>query len=413
MPLRRLAYARSGDKGNNANIGVIARRPEFAAVIAEQVTDRAGPRALRASTSTDRSGAGQMPGLPAINFVLEGALGGRGGTSTLRYDPQGKSFGGDAAGDADRGSRRVGPRRPADRSGGAGEPARRRSWSPTAARSRCGSSARCAELGIASVAVFHALDAGGPPVRAADEAVQLYGETPVGAYLDIDAIVAAAAEHRRARRSIPASASCPRTPAFAEAVTAAGRDLDRPAARRDAARWATRSPPSGWPARRACRRCPAPTAPSATPTPRWRRPSGSATRCWSRRARAAAARACGSPATPTTCARRSTRASAEAPASFGDGRVFVERFVERPRHIEIQVLADSHGTVIHLGERECSIQRRYQKVIEECPSPFVDAAMRAAMGATAVALARAVGYVSAGHGRDDRRRATAASSSWR
>ena len=76
--------------------------------------------------------------------------------------------------------------------------------------------------------------------------------------------------------------------------------------------------------------------------------------------------------------------------------MFVERFIERPRHIEVQVLADAHGGVVHLGERECSIQRRYQKVVEECPSPFVDDDMRRAMGETAVALAREVGYVSAG-----------------
>jgi propionyl-CoA carboxylase alpha subunit len=86
----------------------------------------------------------------------------------------------------------------------------------------------------------------------------------------------------------------------------------------------------------------------------------------------------------------------EAKASFGDDRVFIEKFVTQPRHIEIQVLGDRHGNVIHLGERECSIQRRNQKIIEEAPSPFLDAATREAMGAEAVALAKAVGYYSAG-----------------
>ncbi len=90
------------------------------------------------------------------------------------------------------------------------------------------------------------------------------------------------------------------------------------------------------------------------------------------------------------------RTSAEAVAYFGDGAVYVERYVEKPRHIEIQVLGDRHGNVIHLGERECSIQRRHQKVIEECPSPIVDADLRERMGAAAVAAARAVGYDSAG-----------------
>jgi propionyl-CoA carboxylase alpha chain len=86
----------------------------------------------------------------------------------------------------------------------------------------------------------------------------------------------------------------------------------------------------------------------------------------------------------------------EAAASFGDDRIFIEKFVTQPRHIEIQVLADSHGTTLYLGERECSIQRRNQKVIEEAPSPFLDAATRKAMGEQACALARAVGYTSAG-----------------
>ena len=86
----------------------------------------------------------------------------------------------------------------------------------------------------------------------------------------------------------------------------------------------------------------------------------------------------------------------EAKASFGDDRIFIEKFVTQPRHIEIQVLGDTHGNVIHLGERECSIQRRNQKVIEEAPSPFLDAETRAAMGEQAAALARAVDYCSAG-----------------
>ena len=89
-------------------------------------------------------------------------------------------------------------------------------------------------------------------------------------------------------------------------------------------------------------------------------------------------------------------AAREAEAGFGDGRVFAERYIERPRHVEIQVLADGHGATVHLGERECSIQRRHQKVLEESPSPALDADLRAAMGEAAVAFARAVGYENAG-----------------
>jgi pyruvate carboxylase subunit A len=87
---------------------------------------------------------------------------------------------------------------------------------------------------------------------------------------------------------------------------------------------------------------------------------------------------------------------AAAARSFGDSRVFLERLVERPRHIEIQILADAHGNVIHLGERECSIQRRHQKLLEECPSTAVSEELRQSMGAAAVTAARAVGYVNAG-----------------
>jgi propionyl-CoA carboxylase alpha chain len=91
-----------------------------------------------------------------------------------------------------------------------------------------------------------------------------------------------------------------------------------------------------------------------------------------------------------------TRAKSEAKSSFGDDRVFIEKFIVNPRHIEIQVLGDKHGNVIYLGERECSIQRRNQKVIEEAPSPLLDEKTRKAMGEQAVALARAVNYDSAG-----------------
>ncbi len=89
-------------------------------------------------------------------------------------------------------------------------------------------------------------------------------------------------------------------------------------------------------------------------------------------------------------------ASREALAAFGDGRVYLERYLERPRHIEVQVLADGHGHSIHLGERECSIQRRHQKIIEECPSPAVDRGLRERMTAAALAAARAVSYTNAG-----------------
>ena len=89
-------------------------------------------------------------------------------------------------------------------------------------------------------------------------------------------------------------------------------------------------------------------------------------------------------------------AQREARQAFGDDSVYIEKYLERPRHIEIQILADAHGKVLHLGERECSVQRRHQKMIEEAPSPVVDAGLRARMGAAAVAAAAAVGYRNAG-----------------
>src|SRR6201989_1367588 len=89
-------------------------------------------------------------------------------------------------------------------------------------------------------------------------------------------------------------------------------------------------------------------------------------------------------------------ARSEAASAFGDESVYMEKDVERPRHIEIQIFSDTHGNHVHLGERECSIQRRHQKVIEECPSPINDAELRERMGAAAVGIARAADYVGAG-----------------
>ncbi|MDH5177779.1 MAG: hypothetical protein OEX15_14060, partial [Gammaproteobacteria bacterium] len=99
-------------------------------------------------------------------------------------------------------------------------------------------------------------------------------------------------------------------------------------------------------------------------------------------------------AAPFTDALRS--AAAEAAKAFGDGRLILERAVIEPRHVEVQVFADSHGNVLHLGERDCSVQRRHQKVIEESPSPAVDPELRERMGATAIAVAREIGYCGAG-----------------
>ncbi|MDH4227436.1 MAG: acetyl-CoA carboxylase biotin carboxylase subunit [Deltaproteobacteria bacterium] len=89
-------------------------------------------------------------------------------------------------------------------------------------------------------------------------------------------------------------------------------------------------------------------------------------------------------------------AKREALAAFGDGEVFIEKYCEKPRHIEVQLLADEHGNIVHLGERECSIQRRHQKIIEEAPSPFVDERLRDKIGESAVKLAKSIGYTNAG-----------------
>ena len=193
-------------------------------------------------------------------------------------------------------------------------------------------------------------------------------------------------------RSTRATASWPRTPSFAADVSARpgltlGGSRPPEAIERMGDKLAAKALADEGGGSEHCR---APRTPAAADRT-W------ATRCWSRPRREAAARACAiveAPGGPGRGGRGG--AQREAQSGFGDDRVFLERYVARARHIEIQILGDTHGQVVHLGERECSIQRRHQKILEESPSPRVDAALRKAMGDAALRLARALDYRSAG-----------------
>jgi len=243
-------------------------------------------------------------------------------------------------------------------------------------------------LGLATAAVFTPVDAGAPHVDAADIAIE------IGSYLDADAVVEAAG--RAGAHSVhPGYGFLSENAAFARAVEAAGLAWVGPPADAielmgDKAR-----------AKALAREAGVPVVPGV---------EGEDVSLEQMRAFAdehgypvvikavaggggkgmRAVRAAGELEASLDAARR------EGKAAFGDARVLVERYLERPRHIEIQVLADAHGNVVHLGERECSLQRRHQKVIEEAPSPVADDSLRARMGEAAVALARACGYAGAG-----------------
>jgi propionyl-CoA carboxylase alpha chain len=249
-------------------------------------------------------------------------------------------------------------------------------------------------LGIESAIVFHPIDRDSLAVRAADVAIEIKGEPPVSAYLDSRQIIAAA--HEAGAQAVhPGFGFLSEKAHFAEEVIAAGLTFIGPPPD------AIRAMGDKIESKRLAMQAGVPVVP------------GSADALDSGEEAVTVANRIGYPVllkassggggkgmriahNDQECRDGLARASAEAKAAFGDGRVFVEKYIEEPRHIEVQVLADAFGTVIHLGERECSIQRRYQKVIEEAPSPFTDAETRQRMGEQACALARAVGYASAG-----------------
>jgi len=244
------------------------------------------------------------------------------------------------------------------------------------------------DMGIATVAVFSDADARSPFVDEADEAVHLPGTAPADTYLAVDAVIAAAAA-TGADAVHPGYGFLSENAAFARACSDAGLTFVGPTPE------AIEQMGSKLAAKQLMAAAGVPVLPSVVVAD----PSDAASVGFPLLVKAVfggggrgmrVVRSADDVADAVASARR------EAEHAFGDGTVFAERFVESPRHVEIQVLGDRHGTVVHLFERDCSIQRRYQKVIEESPSPAVGDALRAELGAAAVAAARAIGYVGAG-----------------
>jgi acetyl/propionyl-CoA carboxylase alpha subunit len=234
----------------------------------------------------------------------------------------------------------------------------------------------CRELGIASVAVAAPDDAASLHARRADETVT------IGSYLD-------AAEHVRAARESGADAVHPgygflaESPAFAQAVLDAGLTWVGPPPD------ALRAGGDKLAAKETARRAGVPVLPSGDP-------AEVGFPLIVKAAAGGGGRGMRVVREPAELADALAAARREAASAFGDDTVFCERYLERPRHVEIQLLADDHGSVVSLGERECSVQRRHQKVLEESPSPALDPELRARMGDAAVAFARAIAYRGAG-----------------
>ena len=230
-------------------------------------------------------------------------------------------------------------------------------------------------------------------VDAVDVAVALGGSTPAESYLRADAIIQIALDHG-CEAIHPGYGFLAENADVAERVAAAGLIWVGPTAEQ------IRTLGDKVAAKKLAIESGVPTAPlfeiTAGDDGSCRSPTGSRCRRSSRRRPAAADVACASSAAPTNSSEAVAAGSREAVSSFGDGTVFVEPYIERARHVEVQVIGDAHGNVVHLGERECSIQRRNQKIVEESPSAGITPETRAAICDGAVALARSVGYQGAG-----------------
>ncbi len=251
----------------------------------------------------------------------------------------------------------------------------------------------CRELGIASVAVYSEADRRALHVRLADEAVYIGPPPARESYLDGERIIQAARE-TGAQAIHPGYGFLSENAAFARAVTAAGLVfIGPPAAAIDAMGDKGR-------ARERMQHSGVPVVPGYQGSDDDAALAREAERIgWPLLVKAAAGgggKGMRVVSAPDGLAEGIAAARREAQHAFGDSRLILERYIPRARHIEFQVLADAHGNTLHLFERECSVQRRHQKIIEETPSPYLDPQMRAEMGAAAVAAARAVGYQNAG-----------------
>jgi propionyl-CoA carboxylase alpha chain len=241
-------------------------------------------------------------------------------------------------------------------------------------------------MGMATVAVYRDADAGAPFVREADEAVHLPGNTPAETYLRGDLVVDAA-RRSGADAVHPGYGFLSENAEFARQVEAAGLIWVGPPAD------AIETMGSKLAAKELMQKAGVPTLPWAVD------PSDAETVGYPLLVKASAGgggRGMRIVRNPTGLDDAVDGARREAGSAFGDDTVFLERYLDAPRHIEIQVFADTHGNVVSLFDRECSIQRRHQKIVEESPSPAVDDSLRDHMGAAAVAAAQAVGYVGAG-----------------